>query len=247
MTDGFGVMRLLAASELRVLFRNKVVLATTILIPLMLAIGMFRLRTTFVDAGGLAVLLLALIQGLGCYVSLTGTLTARRADNYLKRLRTTTLRPAQILAAVTLPVVGINLLQLMVVLGALALTATSPVSWPLVVVGAVLLEGLFVVAAVATSGVTQTADQAQITTVPFFGLVVGAAGWVSLHPGESSGWLVLLAPGVAAMETVIAGWTGQAAPPLILLGAAMLLWLGIGGWMAKRLFRWHERETRPGR
>ena len=247
MTQSLRAMRLLAASELRVLFRNKVVLATTLLIPLMMAIAMFRLNTTFVDVGGLAVLLIALIQGLGCYMSLTGTLTARRADSYLKRLRTTTLQPVQILAAVTLPVVAINLLQLVAVLGALAITDTSPVSWPLVVIGVISLEGLFVLAAVATSGVTRTADQAQITAVPFFAVVVGAAGVVSLYPGQSSSWLVLLAPGLASMETVIAGWTAPTGPSPALLGAAMLLWLGIGAVVAKRLFRWHERETRASR
>lgn len=246
MSDGFRNMMLLASSELRVLFRNKVVLATTLLIPVMLAAGMFRLQSTFVDAGGLAVLLLALIQGLGCYMSLAGTLAARRSDSYLKRLRTTTLRPVEILAAITLPVVGINLLQLVVVLGALAATATSPASWPLVAVGAVVLEGLFLLAAVATSGITRTADQSQITTVPFFGLVVGAAGWVSLHPGEIPWWLLLLAPGAAALEMVAAGWTGHAGPSLLVLCGAMLLWFAVGAIAVRTMFRWHERDTPRG-
>lgn len=231
-------------SELRVMFRNKVVLAATVLVPLIMAIGLLRIRATLVDVAGLAVPLTALIQGLGCYMGLTGTFAARRASSYLKRLRTTPLRPRSILIALALPVVGVNAIQLVVVLVVLALTAGSPMNPILVAIGAAALELLFLLAAAATSGVTRTADQAQITTIPFFGLVVGAAAWVSLNAGRSPIWLVLGVPGVAPLEVVAGAWTGHLGQHPLLLLAGTTLWLAIGAVAARGLFRWHEREVR---
>ncbi|NUT50986.1 MAG: ABC transporter permease, partial [Saccharothrix sp.] len=159
----------LGVAELKLLLRNRTAAAMAVLLPL--AMGLFFAFTVGDQPGGWTmVLTLQLLFSFGFTVYLTATtaLTARRQDLYLKRLRTGAASDVVVLTGVLLPVVVLGLGQSLVLMGvSVAAGAPLPARPELLLVAVVGGVALSCAAGVATSGVTGTAELAQITTAPF--------------------------------------------------------------------------------
>ncbi|MFI9009294.1 ABC transporter permease [Actinosynnema sp. NPDC053489] len=229
----------LGFAELKLLLRNRTAAALAVLMPLAaglwFAFGMGGERT-----GWTVVVTLQLLFSFGftVYVTVTTALTARRQDLYLKRLRTGAASDVVLVTGLLLPVVLLGLAQALVLLGVTAAAGAPlpdrPGALLLAVVGGMVLA---CAAGVATSGVTGTAELAQITTAPFFlalvvGGVLGSAGPVDPP--------VFLLPGTGLGTLAGAAWGG----PTDQVGTAALavaLWCVVATALAVRFFRWDPR------
>ncbi|PSL53845.1 ABC-2 type transport system permease protein [Saccharothrix carnea] len=229
----------LGVAELKLLLRNRTAAALAVLMPL--ATGLFfALQMDGEEGGWTMVVTLQLLFSFGftVYVTVTTALTARRQDLYLKRLRTGAASDVVVLTGILLPVVLLGVVQALVLLG-ISVAAGAPVParpdlLALALVGGVALS---CAAGVATSGVTGTAELAQITTAPFFfaliiGGLFGSDGVVDLP--------VFLVPGTGLGSLVGAAWGG----PTDQIGPAALsvaLWAIAATALAGRFFRWDPR------
>jgi len=95
----------------------------------------------------------------------------------------------------------------------------------------------------ATAGVTNSPEQAQITTLPLSLGIVAVASWVGITNTESLSLLKRLLPGGSATELVVNAWNGGT--PLsesLLLLAPTLAWVVVAIALASRLFRWEPRR-----
>ncbi|MEU4804744.1 ABC transporter permease [Actinosynnema sp. NPDC023587] len=225
----------LGVAELKMLSRNRTAAVLAFAMPL--ATGLYFAATLGDDAWPVAITLQLLgTMGFTAYVTITTSLTSRRQDLYLKRLRTGTASDAVVLTGVVLPPVLLALVQVVLLLG-VSLVAGAP--FPdrpellvLAVVGGVVMSAA---AGVATSGVTSTAELAQITTGPFF-LVLFAGG---LWAATSSDVRGLVLPGGGVADLVRVAWGGAGRPELAAL--SLLGWTLVGCALAVRFFRWDAR------
>ncbi|XVV00146.1 ABC transporter permease [Actinosynnema sp. CA-248983] len=225
----------LGIAELKLLTRNK--MAATMAFVMPIAVGMWFALTMGTEGWPLVISVqLVTTQGFTVYVTVTTSLTARRQDLYLKRLRTGAASDAVVLTGVLLPPVLLGLTQSALLLAAsLALGAPAPTRPDLLALA--ILGGLAVscAAGVATSGVTSTAELAQITTGPFFFGLLGGGVWAAVSPDSRA----LLAPGGGVAELVTGAW-GE---PVSLVPAtlSLLAWTAAGYLLSLRLFRWDAR------
>ena len=164
----------IAQAELRMLWRNKVVAACAILMPLAFAVLLIVMRDRFGGEGGtIAALQIIVMAGFGVYITATTTLAARRQTLLLKRLRSTAITDGAILGGLLLPVITLNVVQLLIVLTAVVATGEFPANGWLVALHVAVVELMFLALALATWGLTSTPEQAQITTMPVFILALG--------------------------------------------------------------------------
>ncbi|GAA4541479.1 ABC transporter permease [Pseudonocardia xishanensis] len=230
----------LTRSELRLIFRNKTVLISTLAVPL--GLGLFFALTGFGDGSGASIIAmqLAMVLGLGIYVAATQTLVARRQNLVLKRLRTSGISDAGLLTATIAPVVVLAVVQMVlfaVVDVAFGLPVpTSPLPVVLAAVGGL---ALVVTAALATAVVTPTAERAQITTLPLFFVMVGGAVVLAFLPLEGIATVVNLVPGAPLGSLANVAYGGSAFSPVQV--ASLVVWPVLFGLLAKRHFRWDAR------
>jgi ABC-2 type transport system permease protein len=229
----------LGVAELKLLLRNRTAAALAVLMPM--AAGLyFALAMDGEQTGWTMIVTLQLLFSLGftVYVTVTTSLTARRQDLYLKRLRTGAASDVVVLTGVLLPVVVLGLGQAVVLLGiSVAAGAPMPARPELLVAAMVGGVALSCAAGVCTSGVTGTAELAQITTAPFFfalvvGGLVGSNGALELP--------VFLVPGAGLGALVGAAWGGpadQVGPAAL----SLVLWTVAATALAVRFFRWDPR------
>lgn len=234
----------IARAELRMLVRNRLVAACAILIPLGLA-AVFLFQGNNAPGGGFtAVLQVMVMVSMGVYVTATTTLAARRQTLFLKRLRSGAASDSTIIAGLISPIVAISVVQVAVVLGVLAVVVDTPaVPW-LVVVAVLVVEALFASLALATAGVTNSPEHAQVTTIPLFFVALGASLWILLTGTEELGLVKRLLPGGAPAELLSLGWNVgdgdlSAVPLLLAISAA---WVVIGVVAARTMFRWEPRS-----
>ncbi|KAA5836956.1 ABC transporter permease [Saccharopolyspora hirsuta] len=233
----------LGRTEWKLLSRNKAVLISATLVPLLLG---FVLANNIPAGAGpaawsvvLGMQLLA-VQGFTLYFTTTATLASRREDRYLKRLRSGEVSDAAILSGLLLPVVLLGLVQTVVVVGiALAVGAPAPVN-PVPLVLAVLLGAAMSMAAgAATSAWTASSEQAQITTMPWFLVLIGGAVWVSMS-GEITP-LTYLVPSGGVMDLVRVAMTGESLLAALPATGALLAWTVVLTVLARTWFRWEPR------
>lgn len=249
---GTSRMLALATVETRTMLRNRTVAVSAILIPL--GLGAFWAVTFSGDGGptGAAVVIalqLAVVLGMGVYVTATQTLVARRQSRVLKRLRTTGLSDAELLIATVAPTVVLGLVQL-VVFAVVNTLAGVPMPADPVVLALAILGGLAlaITAALATTVVTPSPERAQITTLPLVFVLLGAAIVLALAP--LGGWwqAAVAVPGAAVGQLTQLAMTGATwAPGLAGLPAAVPALLASVAWpvvfatFAVRRFRWDPR------
>ncbi|MFI0484559.1 ABC transporter permease [Actinomadura sp. 9N215] len=252
--------------DLTLLWRNRTSLVTVVGLPLVFAGMLVPMKG--IDMGGVDA---ALLQGTGhlafflvfaILMNLVTVFTARREDLTLKRLRGTALSDAEITGGSVLTAIGmyaVQALALLVVLG-VALGGRFPADPVLVLAGLAGGVAVFAALAFALSGVSPTAELAQVTVLPImFGCLLG--GGVMFPLDDLPGWLAQicrftpLSPVVEITRTgyfgqdfharsahpsvgVLEGWRA-CLPSFAVLGG----WVALGRVLAARCFRWEPRHA----
>lgn len=233
----------IAAAELRMLVRNRLVAACALLIPL--GLGAFFVFGVPLrgPAGFTAALLLAVVAGMGVYVTATTTLAARRQTLFLKRLRSGAASDAQIILGLVAPIVLVNVLQVGIVFAALGVTSgAAPAQPALLILTVLVVEVMFAALALATAGVTNSPEHAQVTTLPVFLLAVGAPVLAVALPRDGAARIIEFLPAGALAELFDAAWDGGDASRVPLLLGITLAWAVVAVFVARSMFRWEPRR-----
>lgn len=231
----------IARSEMTQLVRNRLVAASSLFVPLAFSAVLIFNRENFGGTAVAAALILVTVTAMGTYVTATTTLASRRQNLFLKRLRSTSAKDASILSGLVLPIALVNLVQAGVIVAILSVVGTPPVGVVAVVAAVVVLELMFVGAAIATAGLTNSPDHAQVTTLPLFVVALGAAMWVGLTGTEELAGVKRLLPGGAVTELIAEGWSGMALHETVSLLLPSLAFVVATFAMAKSTFRWEPR------
>ncbi|MFE9921649.1 ABC transporter permease [Streptomyces sp. NPDC005774] len=236
----------IARSEMIQIFRNRLVLVTGLVIPVVVSGYFVHQHEVFSDLGSLgyiAAIVMFTVLALGLYTTAVTTLSSRRQNLFLKRLRATAASDADILAGLVLPVTVIALIQAVAILIVLGVAATGPAQIPLLAVAILATTAMLVALALATAGLTNSPEHAQVTTLPVSLSVIAVASWVGITGTEDLALLKRLLPGGAATELIVNAWNGGVplADSLPLLPITMA-WVLVGVALAVRLFRWEPRR-----
>ncbi|MEE2037631.1 ABC transporter permease [Nocardiopsis sp. CT-R113] len=238
-------MLAIARSELIQIFRNRLVLVTMLVMPAASSAFYMYLhdRIPGLDLGAVAAVLMFLVVVMGLYTTAVTTLASRRQNLFLKRLRSTAVDDARILSGLLLPVTAITLVQVGVVLTVLSVVADPPSDLFLLVAAALATVTMMLGLALATAGVTNSPEHAQVTTLPILLGVLAVSGWVGFTGTEELALVKRLLPGGAAAELVVNAWNGgvPVADSLFLL-APTVAWVVVAVTLAIRVFRWEPRR-----
>ncbi|WP_217428769.1 ABC transporter permease [Micromonospora maritima] len=236
----------IATGELIQIFRNRLVLITSLIIPVVVSAFFIRQHETYAALGSLgyiAAIVMFTITAFGLYATAVTTLASRRQNLFLKRLRSTAEGDAGILAGLLLPVLVLAVVQLTVILTVLAVVTGAPANVALLVVAVLATLAMMVGLALATAGLTNSPEHAQVTTLPVTLGVIAVATWVGISGTENLAWLKRLLPGGAATELTMNAWNGGVAvTDSLLLLAPTLGWVVVAVALATRLFRWEPRR-----
>ncbi|MBF9337239.1 ABC transporter permease [Microbacterium lacticum] len=235
-------MRAIALSELTQLLRNRLVAATAILVPVFFGGVLIATQDNFGGSAIVAALISIVVVAMGVYITITTTLASRRQNLFLKRLRSTAASDNAIIAGLVTPLVVVNVLQVAAILIVLALVGEPPANAPVLIITLALIEAMFLGFALATSGLTNSPDHAQVTTLPIFLITVGAAMWVAVTGTEELALVKRLIPGGAAAELAIEAWNGIDFAEVIPLVLPTLAWVFVAFVVASQLFRWEPRR-----
>lgn len=236
----------IARSELIQIFRNRLVLVTGLVIPLAVG-GLFVYRHDAfagrASLGYIAAIVLFTVMAFGLYTTAVTTLASRRQNLFLKRLRSTAASDAEILTGLVLPITVIALGQTIAILVVLGVVATAPVDVPILVVAVLAIAAMMVGLALATTGLTNSPEHAQVTTLPVSLVVIGVASWVGITGLEDLAVLKRLLPGGSATQLVVNAWNGgvPVVESLPLL-APTVGWVVAAFALASRYFRWEPRR-----
>ena len=236
----------IALSELIQIFRNRSVLITSFVIPVAVSAFFIYQHETFAEIGSLgyiAAIVLFTVSAFGLYSGSVTTLASRRQNLFLKRLRSTAASDTGILAGLVLPVTAIALVQVVAILAVFGAVAGGPDNVGLLAAGVLATTAMMIGLALATAGVTNSPEHAQVTTLPITLGVLAVASWVGISGAEELTLVKRLLPGGAATELISNAWNGGVAvtDSLILL-APTLAWVVVAVALAGRLFRWEPRR-----
>ncbi|MEU1241104.1 ABC transporter permease [Micromonospora parva] len=236
----------IASSELIQVFRNRLILITSLIIPVAVSAFFVRQHETYAALGSLgyiAAIVTFTVAAFGLYATAVTTLASRRQNLFLKRLRSTAESDPGILAGLLLPVLVIAAVQVAAILTALAVVAGGPSNVALLVVAILATLAMLIGLALATAGLTNSPEHAQVTTLPVTLGVIAVTTWVGISGTENLAWLKRLLPGGAATELIMNAWNGGVAvTDSLLLLAPTLGWVVIAVNLATRLFRWEPRR-----
>lgn len=235
-------MHAIALSELTQLLRNRLVAATAILVPVFFGGALIATQDNFGGSAIVAALVSIVVVAMGVYITITTTLASRRQNLFLKRLRSTAASDTAIIAGLVTPLVVINVLQITAILIVLSATGEPPANLAALIITLVLVETLFLGFALATSGLTNSPDHAQFTTLPIFLVTVASAMWIAVTGTEELALVKRLIPGGAAAELAIEAWNGIVFVDVIPLALPTLAWVFVAFVVAGQLFRWEPRR-----
>lgn len=236
----------IAFGELIQIFRNRLVLVTSMVIPAAVGALFIRQHETFAEVGSLgyiAAIMMFTVGAFGLYTAAVTTLASRRQNLFLKRLRSTAAGDAGILSGLLLPVTAISLIQISVLMAVLSAVTGAPAD-PVLVAAAVLATmAMMIGLGLATAGLTNSPEHAQVTTLPVSLGAIAVATWVGMTGTEDLTMVKRLLPGGSATELAVDAWNGGAstADSLLLL-APTLAWIVVAVALASRLFRWEPRR-----
>ena len=239
-------MLAIARSEMIQIFRNRLVLVTGLVMPVAVSAFFIYQHEVFAELGSLgyiAAIVMFTVAAFGLYTTVVTTLASRRQNLFLKRLRSTTAGDAGILAGLVLPLCVIALVQVGVILTVLGVVTGAPDNIALLAVGVVTTVVMMLALALATAGLTNSPEHAQVTTLPISLGVIAVASYVGISGTEELALLKRLLPGGAATELVSNAWNGGV--PLgesLLLLAPTLAWVVVAVALALRMFRWEPRR-----
>ncbi|GAB2983094.1 ABC transporter permease [Streptomyces pseudoechinosporeus] len=236
----------IALGELIQIFRNRLVLVTSFIMPVAVSAYFIYQHEVFADLGSLgyiAAVVMFTVGAFGLYTTTVTTLASRRQNLFLKRLRSTPASDAGILSGLMLPVTVLALVQVTAILIVLAAVAGGPTN-VLLLVAAVLSTVIMMLGlGLATAGLTNSPEHAQVTTLPVSLGTIAVASWVGITGTEELTLLKRLLPGGSATELVLNAWNGGVpvtdSLPLLL---PTLSWVIVAVALASRLFRWEPRR-----
>jgi ABC-2 type transport system permease protein len=236
----------IALGELIQVFRNRLVLVTSFIMPVAVSAYFIYQHEVFADLGSLgyiAAVVMFTVGAFGLYTTTVTTLASRRQNLFLKRLRSTPASDAGILSGLMLPVTVLALVQVTAILIVLAAVAGGPTN-VLLLVAAVLATVIMMLGlGLATAGLTNSPEHAQVTTLPVSLGAIAVASWVGITGTEELTLLKRLLPGGSATELVLNAWNGGVpvadSLPLLL---PTLSWVIVAVALASRLFRWEPRR-----
>jgi ABC-2 type transport system permease protein len=236
----------IALSELIQIFRNRSVLITSFVMPVAISaffIYQHDLFASVASLGYIAAIVMFTVCAFGLYASSVTTLASRRQNLFLKRLRSTAAGDASILTGLVLPVTVLALVQVTAILVVLGVVAEMPDNIGLLVVAVLAMVLMMIGLGLATAGVTNSPEHAQVTTLPVSLGVIAVASWVGIAGTEDLALLKRLLPGGSATELVVNAWNGGVAvADSLLLLAPTLAWVVIAVALASRFFRWEPRR-----
>jgi ABC-2 type transport system permease protein len=224
---------LIAGAEFTLLRRSGLTLMMGAVLPVALGLLILWAQTDTgrADPGAAAGLLLVTVISLTGYVSGTTTLTARRRQSVLRRLRTSGASDAAILAGTVAAVApapqrhGFGSARLMPLL--LAVAAGTALACAL---------------AALTAAVTSAPELAQLTTSPIALLWLGGALWTARTPPDEVSTLMLALPGAAVTQLSRIAWQVPGATGLIPAVLLLVLPTIAAVPAAARAFRWNPRD-----
>ncbi|MER5227640.1 ABC transporter permease, partial [Streptomyces flaveus] len=123
----------IALGELIQVFRNRLVLVTSFIMPVAVSAYFIYQHEVFADLGSLgyiAAVVMFTVGAFGLYTTTVTTLASRRQNLFLKRLRSTPASDAGILSGLMLPVTVLALVQVTAILIVLAAVAGGPTNVP---------------------------------------------------------------------------------------------------------------------
>jgi ABC-2 type transport system permease protein len=236
----------IALSELIQIFRNRLVLVTSFIMPAAVSAYFIYQHEAFAKLGSLgyiAAIMVFTVGAFGLYTTAVTTLASRRQNLFLKRLRSTAAGDAGILFGLLLPITVIALVQATVLLTVLAAVAGEPANVPLLAAALLSTVVMMLGLGLATAGLTNSPEHAQVTTLPVSLGTIAVASWVGISGTEELALLKRLLPGGSATELAVNAWNGgvPVADSLLLL-APTLSWVIVAVALASRLFRWEPRR-----
>jgi ABC-2 type transport system permease protein len=236
----------IAHSELVQIVRNRAVLINSLIMPVAASAFFIYFRDVFERIGSLGYIgsvIVFTIAAFSLYATTVTTLAGRRQSLFLKRLRSTAASDPAILSGLVFPVSVVSLVQVGVILVVFGGVSGGPANIPLLVVGVAATFVMMLALGMATAGVTNSPENAQVTTLPISLGIVAVANWVAITGTESLTLLKRLLPGGAAAELVVGAWNGGASlTHSLLLLAPTLGWVVVAIALATRLFRWEPRR-----
>lgn len=239
-------MLTIAQSELDQLFRNRSILVTSLIMPVAASAYFIYNRDVFERIGSLGYIgavLVFTIAAFSLYATTVTTLATRRQNLFLKRLRSTAAGDTAILTGLVLPIGAISLAQITAILAVFAALGNAPANPALVAITVITALAMMLALGIATAGVTNSPEHAQITTLPLSLGAIAVASWVGITGTESLTWLKRVLPGGSATELIVLAWNGPVAvdDALLLLGIT-LAWVLLAAVLAVRMFRWEPRH-----
>ncbi|MFD7499622.1 ABC transporter permease [Streptomyces sp. NPDC059850] len=236
----------IALSELIQLFRNRLVLVTSLIMPAAVSAFFLYRHEIFADLYGLgyiAAVVVFTVGAFGLYTTTVTTLASRRQNLFLKRLRSTAADDTSVLSGLLLPVTVMTLVQVAVILGVLGAVSGKPAQVLLLVAAVLSIVIMMLGLGLATAGLTNSPEHAQVTTLPVSLGTIAVASWVGISGSEDLTVLKRLLPGGSATELVVNAWDGGTAvsDSLVLL-VPTLSWVLVAVGLASRLFRWEPRR-----
>jgi ABC-2 type transport system permease protein len=236
----------IARGELIQIFRNRSVLINSFVIPVAISAFFVYRHEVFAQIGSLgyvAAVVMSTVCAFGLYTSAVTTLASRRQNLFLKRLRSTAAGDADVLAGLVLPVTVISLIQVAAILTVFGAVTGWPDDVGLLVVAVLATVAMMVALGLATAGLTNSPEHAQVTTLPLSLGVIAVTSWVGITGTEELTLLKRLLPGGSATELVINAWDGGVVvTDSLLLLAPTLAWVVVAVALAFRLFRWEPRR-----
>ncbi|WFE26009.1 hypothetical protein O7623_21970 [Solwaraspora sp. WMMD791] len=236
----------IAGSELIQIFRNRLVLVTSFIMPVVVSAFFIYQHESFATLGSLgyiAGVVVFTVGAFGLYATTVTTLASRRQNLFLKRLRSTTATDATILAGLLTPATVIAGVQVTAMLSVLGVVSDRPANVPLLAAAVLATMIMLIGLGLATAGLTNSPEHAQVTTLPVSLGVIAVTSWVGISGTENLTLLKRILPGGAATELVVDAWNGGVAvTDSLALLAPTLGWVVVALALAARLFRWEPRR-----
>ncbi len=264
-TDLLHAVRL-ARLDLKLLGRNQTALFNVLLLPLLMGLMFTGLVPEGAMIGGVPIDMFmltglpGLILGFAVFINLVNNFTARREELVLKRLWGGMTSPAAILGGAGLGAFAVYLAQVALLAVWIIRFAggSPPENIPLLLLASALGAAVVALLAAAFSGITRTAELAQITVLPvlllmFLGAPLFAPVSQMPEPLRVPAELLPITPVVEISRTAFLGgdhigglgerltvgeqWVAALPSLGILLG-----WLVVAALLARWLFRWDRRR-----
>jgi ABC-2 type transport system permease protein len=236
----------IARAELIQIFRNRLVLVTSLVMPAAVSALFIRQHETWEDLaslGYIAALVTFTVGAFGLYTTVVTTIASRRQNLFLKRLRSTAESDPNIIAGLVLPATVLALLQVAIILVVFSAVTGAPGNIPLLVITVLSMIAMLIALALATAGLTNSPEHAQVTTLPVSLGLIFVASWVGISGTEELASIKRILPGGSATELLVESWNGGiGAGDAVALMLPTLAWVGISISLATRMFRWEPRR-----